>query len=195
VSRLATWLPPIAWTVLVLSLSSGTFSADNTGGVFAPLLGWLLPWVSPATIEVIHGLVRKAAHVTEYAVLAALWLRAFSRSGVVRPPSAAWLALIVSVAVAMADEIHQATVPSRTGSARDVVIDTLGAVVAVVPGRLGLSRAAHLVTGLLLWIGAVGGVAALGLGLAVGEGGGVLWLTVPVAALALAFRSRKSSGD
>ena len=82
-SRLATWLPPVAWTAVVLSLSAATFSADNTGGVIDPLLAWLLPWLTPSTIEAMHGLIRKLAHVTEYAVLAALWWRALDRKSVV----------------------------------------------------------------------------------------------------------------
>src|SRR5204863_1924637 len=81
VSRLAPWVPPVAWTAVVLAFSSDTFSAHNTGSVVAPLLAWLLPWLAPSTIDTIHGLLRKSAHVTEYAVLAALWWRAFARSG------------------------------------------------------------------------------------------------------------------
>ena len=48
-------------------------------------------------------------------------------------------------------------------------------------------------TGVLLWVGLLGGLAALALALAAGVGGGVLWLTVPVAAGALVYRWRKSA--
>jgi VanZ family protein len=193
VKRLATWLPPLAWTAVVLAFSSAPFSADNTGSVIGPMLAWLLPWLSPAALDTIHGFVRKAAHLTEYAVLAALWLRAFARSAAVRVPAAAWLTLLIGVVVAILDEAHQSTVPSRTGSVRDVVLDTAGVLLAVVPARLGGARAVNVATGLLLWVGVVGGLGALALGLMAGVGGGVLWLTVPVAAVALVYRRRKSS--
>jgi len=193
VKRLATWLPPLVWTAVVLSLSSATFSADNTGSVIRPILAWLLPWLSPAALDTVHGLVRKAAHVVEYAVLAALWLRAFAPSGAVRVPAAAWLTLLIGVVVAVLDEAHQSTVPSRTGSVRDVVIDTAGVLLVAVPARLGWARAVTVATGLLLWVGVVGGLGALALGLTAGVGGGVLWLTVPVAAAALVYRRRKSA--
>jgi VanZ family protein len=194
VSRLATWLPPVVWTAAVLSFSSASFSADNTGGLLGPLLAWLLPWLSPSAIETIHGAIRKAAHVTEYAVLAALWGRALARGGV-RSRPAAWLTLLIGVMVAAVDETHQSFVPSRTGSVRDVLIDTAGVLLAVVPARLGWRHAVDAATGTLLWTALVGGVAALALALAAGVGGGVLWLTVPVAAAALVYRRRKSSAD
>jgi|KBSSwiStaDraftv2_1062776.scaffolds.fasta_scaffold333901_2 VanZ family protein len=192
VSRLVTWLPPVAWTAVVLTLSSASFSADNTGSIIDPLLAWLLPWLAPSSIAVIHGLLRKTAHVTEYAVLAALWWRALARSGA-RPARAAWLTLLIGVTVAAVDETHQSWLPSRTGSIRDVLIDTAGVALAVALAGLGWRRAADAVTGVLLWVGLAGGLLALVLALAAGVGGGVLWLTVPAAAGALVYRRRKSA--
>lgn len=189
-SRLVTWLPPVAWTAVVLSFSSASFSADNTGGVIAPLLAWLLPGLAPASIEVLHASIRKAAHVTEYAVLAALWWRAL---GGRRVRGAAWLTLLIGVSVAAADEIHQSFIPSRTGAVRDVFIDTAGVLLVVIPAWLGWRRAVDTATTVLLWVGLAGGVAALVLALAAGVDGGILWLSVPLAAAALFYRWRKSS--
>jgi VanZ family protein len=193
VSRLATWLPPLAWTAVILSFSSASFSADNTGSVIDPLLAWLLPWLAPSTIEALHGLVRKCAHVTEYAVLAALWLRAFRRTETERPGWAVWLTLLLGVITASVDESYQSFVPSRTSSVRDVMIDTAGVVLVALPAGLGWRRAVNVLTSVLLWVGLAGGGAALAVALAAGVGGGVLWLTVPVAAIALFYRRKKSS--
>ena len=194
-SRLATWLPPVAWTAAVLSFSSATFSADNTSSIVGPLLAWLLPWLAPSTIETLHGLLRKSAHVTEFAVLAALWLRAFTRSGAVRAEWAAWLTVLIGVTVASADEVHQAFLPSRTSSARDVMIDTAGVLLVVVPARLGWRRAVDVMTRVLLWVGLAGGAAALAVAYAAGVDGGVLWITVPLAAVALFYSRRARSAD
>jgi VanZ family protein len=193
VSRLATWAPPIVWMAVVLAMSSAEFSADNTGSVLHPLLAWLLPWLTPEHVAVLHGLTRKAAHVTEYAILGALWFRAFTRGGAAGPAPASWLALALSVGCAVIDEGHQTFLPSRTGSAGDVLIDALGALVAVVPARLGGWRAMDAATGVLLWVAAAGGLVMLTLGLAAGAGGGALWLTVPLAAGLLLYRRRKSA--
>jgi VanZ family protein len=190
VSRLATWAPPIVWTAVILLMSSGDFSADKTAGVLHPLLTWLFPWLTPEHVRLAHGVARKAAHLTEYAILAALWWRAFTRSGAVPLAAAGW-ALALSVACAVVDESHQAFVPTRTGSAGDVLIDSLGALIALVPARLGWRRTAEVGTSLLLWVAAAGGLAALGLELAAGARGGVLWLTVPLAAALLLYRWRR----
>ncbi|HEU4371644.1 MAG TPA: VanZ family protein [Methylomirabilota bacterium] len=190
-SRLATWAPPIVWMAVVLVMSSADFSAENTGGLLRPLLAWVLPWLTPESMALIHGGVRKAAHAIEYGLLGGLWFRAFTRSGTARPSTAAGLALALSVACALVDEGHQALEPSRTGSLGDVLIDSLGALAAILPARLGWRRAADATTGVLLWIAAVGGLAALALGLAAGASGGVLWFTVPAAAALLIYRWRK----
>lgn len=188
-------MPALIWTGLVLGFSSGDFSAENTGSLLAPVLIWLFPWITPDQIGAIHGLVRKAAHVTEYGILAMLWFRALTRGVSFRVPTAAWLALAISVATAIVDESHQATVPSRTGSAADVLLDSFGAAAALVPACLGWRWAMGATTGVLLWIAVIGGLLALTLDLAVGAHGGVLWLTIPVAGALLVYRWRRSGSS
>jgi VanZ family protein len=83
--------------------------------------------------EVLHHLIRKAAHMTEYAVLSASlcvllfyladighWKRV-SRLGMM---GYAW---IFSVLFAVTDEIHQVFVPGRGPAAKDILIDAVGA--------------------------------------------------------------------
>src|SRR2546422_4864125 len=69
--RPAHWLPPVLWMGVIMLLSTDTGSAAHTGELLLPLLHWLLPWASPGDLAAIHGLVRKGAHLTEYAILAA----------------------------------------------------------------------------------------------------------------------------
>jgi VanZ family protein len=195
VNRLVTWVPALIWTALVLGFSSGEFSAENTGSLLAPLLIWLFPWITPNQIGVIHALVRKAAHLTEYGILALLWFRTLTRGGGLRVSTGAGLALVICVASAIIDESHQATIPSRTGSASDVLLDSVGAAAALVPACLGWRWVVGATTGTLLWIAVIGGVLALALDLAVGAHGGVLWLTVPAAGALLVYRWRRSSSS
>src|SRR3989442_15323043 len=77
--RPAHWLPPVLWMGVIMLLSTDTGSAAHTGELLLPLLHWLLPWASPGDLAAIHGLVRKGAHLTEYAILAALWYPAGTR--------------------------------------------------------------------------------------------------------------------
>src|SRR3989441_12107453 len=143
--------------------STGDFSAEQTGRVLKPLLRWLLPGIPTPQIDAVHALVRKSAHVTEYAVLAALWFVALTRERGLSTRRAAWLAFLVAVGWAFLDELHQATEPSRTSSALDVAIDAVGALAASTIGRHGWGRALDVASAGFLWVAAAGGAAVVAL--------------------------------
>lgn len=67
--------------------------------------------------------LRKLAHLTEYAVLGALLQRALARPGI---------AILIGGLYAASDEIHQHFVPGRHAAWYDVVIDTVGVTIGVV---------------------------------------------------------------
>ena len=127
---LSRYLPLVAWLIFISYASSDNFSAANTSRIIGPLVLWLFPSTTPETLEVIHVVVRKIAHFTEYAILAYLAARAFRTS-----PRAAlanrWFlaALVLIVIYALLDEYHQAYVPSRTASIYDSLIDMSGGLV------------------------------------------------------------------
>ena len=115
-------------------------SAEHTSRFLVPFLRWLAPDVSDAAVATIQLVVRKCAHLTEYAILAAFLLRAFrqSRKQLAR---ATLSAFILAVVYAVFDEWHQAFVPSRTASPVDVAIDTAGALVGLAIYRRTMQRA------------------------------------------------------
>ena len=178
---------------VVLSASSAEFSADNTGSLLRAILTWLVPALTAHHIDVIHHLARKLAHFTAYAILGALWFRGVTRSGLARPPAAAWLALAISVPARWWTRPTSLRCRAAPAAAQDVLLDSVGAFAAIVPARLGWWGAADTATGVLLWAAAIGGLAALALDLAAGASGGVLWLTVPLAAVLLVYRRRSSA--
>ena len=94
----ANWLPPVVWMAVILLLSSDTGSAEQTGPLLLPLLRRLLPWATPTQLDALHLLARKTGHLTEYAILAALWLRAFARGRGLGPRATAWGAFAIAVA-------------------------------------------------------------------------------------------------
>ncbi|MEO5634435.1 VanZ family protein [Gaiella sp.] len=67
--------------------------------------------------------LRKLAHLTEYAVLGTLLQRALARPGI---------AILIGGLYAASDEIHQHFVPGRHAAWYDVVIDTVGVTIGVV---------------------------------------------------------------
>ena len=178
-------------------LSSGWFSSRHTHNALAGLLAWVAPWLDPADVAILHGTLRKAAHLAEYAILALLWFRALTRDTALRHGTAAGAALAICVAWAALDEVHQSFVPSRTASPGDVAIDAAGAMAALVVIRRDWLHTASVVTSLLLWVAAAGGAAVLAVDWATGVPPGSLRWTVPAAALALAARrwwSRRAAG-
>jgi len=97
-SRLLTvWLPVVAWAAVIFTLSS--IPSLSTG---------LGTW---------DTILRKGAHLTEYAVLGGLLYRALGREP---------LALAVGIAYAATDELHQYFVRGRHASPVDVAIDAVG---------------------------------------------------------------------
>ncbi len=79
--------------------------------------------------------MRKAAHVTEYAILTGLLFRAL-RELIDGFWKRAAVALVPAFVFASADEFHQSFVPSRTSSQIDVLIDYGGAIAGVLICRL-----------------------------------------------------------
>lgn len=189
--RLAYWLPPVVWMGLILLLSSDAGSAVHTRSVLLPILRALLAWATPSQLDTIHGLLRKGAHLTEYAVLAALWFRAFARGRGLGARTATWSALAIALGWAFVDELLQSWQLSRTGSPTDVAIDAAGAVGALAAARRGWRASADGATAVLLWIAAVGGTVLLAANVLAGVASGALWLTTPAAALGLLARRRR----
>jgi len=117
---LGQWIPVVMWGALIFILSTSAFTAANTARIIDPILRWLFPALTAASVDVCHNLIRKAAHFTEYGVL--FWL--LVRGPMVRRP---YLALMLCVVYALTDEGHQAFVPGRTASLYDVALDSTGA--------------------------------------------------------------------
>lgn len=124
------WWPAIAWACLIFSFSTDAFSAHNTGSILYPILHWLWPSVTNHQFNLIHHLIRKTAHFTEYFIFCLLLFRG------VRGERAGWrwtwalAALSIAAGYSALDEIHQAFVASRTASPWDSLLDATGAFVA-----------------------------------------------------------------
>ena len=125
---MAAWAACAAWMAVIylMSAAPGRVSSQQSGLVVR-LLSLLLPDALAADallMERLETLVRKAAHMSEYAVLFCLYARALRLSGV---RHAGRIAFALSVGYAATDELHQAFVPDRGPSPIDVMIDACGA--------------------------------------------------------------------
>ncbi|MBV8772901.1 MAG: VanZ family protein [Deltaproteobacteria bacterium] len=119
-TSLKLWVPTLLWMIALFVLSSSVFSAADTSKVIVPILRFLLPGASEPSIWVLHSLIRKAAHFTNYGIL--FWI-------LIRGPMAGrpYTAVFVCVCYAFLDEGHQLLVTGRTPSLYDVALDSSGA--------------------------------------------------------------------
>ncbi len=91
------WAPVIAWCAVIFAISSIPSLATDLG--------------------VWDVVLRKTAHVAEFAILGALLLRACARAP---------LAFVLGTLYAVSDELHQTFVDGRCGAPLDVAIDAIG---------------------------------------------------------------------
>jgi glycopeptide antibiotics resistance protein len=128
-SFLKYWLPLLVWLGVIFLGSTSLMSAEHTSRFIVPILLWLKPGMSPKTIWIILVIMRKCAHVSEYAILALLLWRAFRSGPTLRTklPTLFSAVLLACAVFAASDEFHQSFVKSRTPSVGDVLLDVVGA--------------------------------------------------------------------
>ena len=123
---------------MIFGASTDLGSSSHTSRIIEPVLHFLLPTLSQDSVDLVVVSVRKCGHLSEYALLALMILRA--RRAVLPAEERGWRwrvaveAFWVTVLYAATDELHQTFVPSREGCLRDVVIDSTGGLA----GLLGL---------------------------------------------------------
>src|SRR3954471_20368098 len=100
-------MPVIAWMIFIFGASTDLGSAANSGRILIPILRWFNPHVSAAGIETVQLIVRKGAHLTEYAILALLLLRAFGSHASGTFVRQATFVLFFAALYAASDEFHQ----------------------------------------------------------------------------------------
>jgi VanZ family protein len=119
---------------LIAIESTDTFSAANTSRFLYPIFHFLTG-VSAERFVVWHFYIRKSGHFVGYFGLSFFlfrsWREALSPGTVVRWSLRwAWVAWLMTAFVACMDEYHQTFIPSRTGTIRDVLLDSTAALVA-----------------------------------------------------------------
>ena len=122
--------PVLAWAAAIWIFSTEAFSATQTSRLILPALHWFFPQASADTLDVIHLVIRKYAHLVEYFIFSLLVLHS------IRGERKGWqwrwglIAIAVAAGYAAVDELHQAFEPTRGPSMWDVGLDALGATLA-----------------------------------------------------------------
>ena len=120
----------VLWMLVIFVLSNQPAAiSSGQSGVIVGHLQQAMPGVSTA---ILTFLVRKSAHIIAYFILGILMYRAL-RINIRRwrTRTVASFALLSCSLYAVTDEIHQLFVPGRSGELRDVMIDSIAALVGV----------------------------------------------------------------
>ena len=130
----------VMWAVMIFKMSAhpadesdkmSLYVGRKVATIFIPSYNEMTYDAQTLIAEKLDYPVRKAAHMTEYAVFAVLIsLDIYNLSGIISKRRAL-MALIISALYASTDEIHQLFVPGRAGLFTDVLIDTAGALIGV----------------------------------------------------------------
>ena len=138
---LSAWGPVVLWIGIITWLSSERFSDDHTASWLTQVPFLAALGLSPATIETLNLIVRKTAHFVEYATLSLLVYRAVGLGDPAsRRMQRLWMAMVLAIACASLDELHQTLTLTRTGSLKDLLLNSLGAFSGALAGDLIVVR-------------------------------------------------------
>jgi len=107
-------------------------TARRAVGTWAPVLAWMAVIFALSSVPSLSSglsfdyVLRKCAHMAEYAILFVLLIRALGREAP---------AFALGVAYAISDEVHQHFVRGRHASPVDVAIDSVGLAIGLVVWR------------------------------------------------------------
>ncbi len=139
-------LPMIAVmiTIFIFSMAPAEKSESTSGWILAAVVDCLEKMthstLTPETVDILHTLIRKCAHVTEYALLGASVVFAcypeisdfvHKKSERAKSPLFIIIPLLICALYSASDEIHQLFVPGRSGEVLDVFIDSCGSLVGI----------------------------------------------------------------
>jgi VanZ family protein len=132
ISRKAWLFLAAAWAATIFELSAGPYSSAASARFLSTYRDWFCISILPRDLGLLNELLRKSAHLAEFAVLAVLLYNLLKpEENPFWSPRAANWALLLSGCYSITDEFHQYFVPGRHACLSDCVIDTTGAVLGL----------------------------------------------------------------
>ncbi len=128
--KIILWILIILWMIIIFLFSSQNSedSSRLSRGFLRNFILWFLPEnINEDTVDFLEHILRKCAHMAEYAVLGVLisiqlrLYHAFEAEW-----KKIWSAVFLVMLYAATDEFHQLFVGGRSGQISDIFIDTCG---------------------------------------------------------------------
>lgn len=124
--KLKYFIPAFILMIIIFSFSS------QTGSESSSLSGQIVLWIqNNLHISIPEIVIRKGAHMSEYAVLTLTFIYGFYKSEFACSRIFIY-SLLSTFLYACTDEAHQLLVGGRAGQFTDVLIDTSGGLIAVI---------------------------------------------------------------
>jgi hypothetical protein len=143
------WIPVLVMLSLIGLESTDTMSGHNTFHLLSWLTQALGLSLSQGHLQLANLVMRKGGHTVGYGLLCLSWLLLLRGTSWLRHdykraqrdsmqawkmwwrPEWAALAALLTFSVATADELHQMSIPSRSGSWWDVALDTCAGLIVL----------------------------------------------------------------
>ena len=142
--KLILWILIFAWmiTIFMFSAQNGDESSELSQGFLrAFILRFTPDNISEDIVNMMEYIIRKCAHMTEYAVFGIL---IFCQIKLYRLFEKEWTRIVMAVICVMiyasTDEIHQLFVGGRSGRFTDVLIDTAGGFIGIMAAAFIAAR-------------------------------------------------------
>lgn len=163
-------IPAIIWMVFIFYMSGKTGQeSSGQSGKISLFITDLLEKVrqdSPQEMQnlqdILELVIRKAAHMTEYAIL---FLLSYLATAKISMSQSRFynrsIAVLISLLYACSDEMHQLLVPGRSGKMIDVGIDMAGVLIVLICMILSKNTKWKIICGVLLGVLLVAAFVAL----------------------------------
>ena len=115
----------ILWMAFIFVMSS--FSASESSSQSGKIVNFIASLFNISNVSLLSYIVRKLAHFTEYFILGVFVANMFNRFN-----KLIYLGIIVCFLYAVSDEVHQLFVLGRSCQIIDILIDSIGATLAVI---------------------------------------------------------------
>ena len=116
----------VLWMIFIFIMSSFDSNAsDNQSGLIVNIVNSV---IHTSNIDLLTTIIRKLAHLTEYFILGLLMINYLKDYKINKVYI---LSVLFSFIYAITDELHQTFISGRSGEVRDIVIDTVGALIGV----------------------------------------------------------------
>lgn len=122
--KLKYFIPAFIWMIFIFIMShtNGNDSSNQSNFIAEMILK-----IIDIDISTLTFLIRKAAHMSEYALLLLLLFYGFKKT--ITTKHILSISLALTFTYACTDEFHQLFIPGRSGQFKDVLIDTTGGLI------------------------------------------------------------------